>query len=131
MNARPLQKRNLTNPARRRFSTGLCLGLLTMVAGCGGSGDDLLSGPTPAGSSPGAEKWDVVPSRSLTLPPGASFNLAATLPSNVRTGGVFQVDPSGAALPAGFTLTPSGLLYVGSSATGGTAGVVFRYTPPA
>lgn len=129
MKARPLQERNLTDPTRRRFSAGICLGVLAVLAGCGGTEDDLLSTGISNGAAPG--KWDVAPSGALALSRGASFNLAATLPSDVRTGGVFQVDPSGAPLPAGFTLSPSGLLYVGSSATGGTAGVVFRYTPPA
>ena len=117
MNERNLQERNRTDLARRRFSTGLCVGLLTVLAGCGGSDE-----PTT---------WDVVPSRSLSLSPGATFSLAATLPPSVAPGGVFDVDPSGTPLPTGMTLQPSGLLTVSSSATGGTAGVVFRYTPPA
>jgi hypothetical protein len=112
--------RRLADPARRRLVAGVCLGLVATLAGCGGS--DFVD---PAAT------WDVVPSRSLTLPPGATFNLATTLPADVKSGGVFEVDPSGAPLPAGFSLTPGGLLFVSSSATGGTAGVVFRYTPPA
>lgn len=130
MDERKLQERNLVDRARRRISAGICLGLLGPLAGCGGSGDDLLSTRVPPGT-PAAGKWDVAPSGALSLSRGATFNLATTLPSNVRSGGIFQVDPSGAQLPAGFTLSPSGLLHVSSSATGGTAGVVFRYTPPA
>ena len=117
MNERTLQERNRTDLARRRFSTGLCAGLLVVLAGCGGSGEP--------------DTWDVAPNRSLSLSPGATFNLAATLPASVAPGGIFDVDPSGTPLPSGMTLNPSGLLTVSSSATGGTAGVVFRYTPPA
>lgn len=143
MDERKLQERSRTNLARRRLSTGLCLGLLTTLAGCGGSGDDLLpnvSAPasTPAGGTPGggtptvaSTTWDVVPNRALAIAAGGTFNLAATLPENAATGGIFEVDPSGAPLPDGITLSPTGLLSVSSSATGGTAGVVFRYTPPA
>ena len=140
---------------RRRFSVGLCLGLLATLAGCGGSSDGVSSlvsslnrqtGPgidtgsktdsnasiapsTSTGTVPTA--WDVVPNRALALAAGTTFDLAATLPSSVRTGGTFELDASGAPLPAGITLLPTGLLTVSSSATGDTAGVVFRYTPPA
>jgi hypothetical protein len=122
MEERKLQEQGLNNPKRRRFSAGMCLSLVTAMAGCGGSTDELLA--TGAGPA-----WDVVPSRSLSLAPGASFDLAATLPAGVAPGGVFEVDSSGAPLPAGVTLTPGGQLFVSGSATGRTAGVVFRYTP--
>lgn len=119
-----LQVQGLINPTRRRVSAGVCLGLLAALAGCGGSSDELLS--TGAGPA-----WDVVPSRSLSLAPGATFDLSATLPAGVNRGGVFEVDPSGAPLPSGVTLAPGGQLFVSGTATGGTAGVVFRYTPRA
>lgn len=130
MDERKLQERNRPTVTRRRFSVGLCLGLVTTLAGCGGSFEEqpVITGNGAAGK-PAA--WDVAPNHALTLPPGATFDLAATLPKTVSGGGVFEVDPSGAPLPSGITLLPTGLLSISSSATGGTAGVVFRYTPPA
>ncbi|MGZ8274565.1 MAG: hypothetical protein ACXWUM_11685 [Burkholderiaceae bacterium] len=141
-----MQERNRTNLARRRFSTGLCLGLLTAVAGCGGT-DDAPTDAAPTGlpvsstpkpntlmtgsSTPKVATWDVAPTRAIAIPPGATFDIAATLPPTITPGGVFDVDPSGAPLPAGITLDRTGVLTVSSSAVGGTAGVVFRYTPPA
>ena len=92
--------------------------------------------PPPAASpgtiaTVGPTTWDVVPSRALALAPGATFNLADTLPASVARGGVFEIDASGAPLPAGITLVPTGQLSVGDSATGAASGLVFRYTPPA
>jgi hypothetical protein len=119
MNWKTLEGQSLVNTGRRRFAAGLCAGFLTALAGCGG--DDPVAVPD----------WDVAPAGALRLAPGATFNLAATLPTDVPHGGVFDIDPSGAPLPSGITLQPSGLLTVGSSARGSAAGVVFRYTPPA
>ena len=119
--------------ARRRFSLGLCLGFVTTLAGCGGSFEEqpVTTVRGPATFSPKPAVWEVAPNHSLALPPGATFDLAATLPRTVSGGGVFEVDPSGAPLPAGITLLPTGLLAISSAATGSTVGVVFRYTPPA
>jgi hypothetical protein len=118
MDATNTQRDSLINAGRRRFAAGVCAGMMTVLAGCGGS-------------EPVADNWDVSPTGSLTLSPGATFNLASTLPSDVPAGGVFDVDPAGAPLPSGITLLPSGLLNVAASARGSAAGVVFRYTPPA
>jgi hypothetical protein len=129
-----LQERNRINTARRRLSTGLCLGLLTAVAGCGGSAEaPTAAAGGPASSNPKVAQttWEVAPSRALAVAPGSSFDLADTLPAKVARGGFFEVDPSGAPLPAGVTLDRAGVLSASDSATGGTAGVVFRYTPPA
>jgi hypothetical protein len=60
------------------------------------------------------------------------FDLAQTLPANVRRGGQFRVDSSGAALPSGVSLAPSGVLSLtAAAAVGFTSGVVFAYTEPA
>jgi hypothetical protein len=61
---------------------------------------------------------------------GTAIDLAATLPSHVRKGGTFGVSSSGAALPVGMTLSPTGMLAVGSAAVRQTAGVVFTYAEP-
>lgn len=151
MDERKLQERNRTDLTRRRLSAGLCLGLLGVLSGCGGTTPIVEEASSPTeppntgggstGSAPGAAattfgapkagSWDVVPTHALTLTPGTSFNLADTLPATVLPGGVFEVDRSGAPLPAGISLVPTGLLTVSSAATGTAAGVVFRYTPPA
>ena len=139
-----LQERHLTGLTRRRFAVGLCLGVLGTVAGCSGSSDDpALDGgarinPRSTCQSPcqdtkgAATAWDVVPNNTLALSAGSTFDLA----DHAAVGGPHPAAssrsmPSGAPLPSGITLLPTGLLTVSSSATGGTAGVVFRYTPPA
>ena len=133
MEERKLQEKRQTAVSRRRFSVGLCLGLATTFAGCGGSFEEqpvaTVRGPVTFGAKPAV--WEVAPNHALALPAGTTFDLAATLPKTVRPGGVFAVDASGAPLPTGITLMPTGLLAISSAATGTTAGVVFRYTPPA
>jgi hypothetical protein len=66
------------------------------------------------------------------LVPGTnpSFDLAATLPAAIRRGGIFSVDPRGAALPSGMSLSTAGLLSVGSATAGTTVGVIFAYSEP-
>jgi hypothetical protein len=110
---------------RRRFSKFLCAGTLATLTGCGGSIDD----EPPANAAQG--QWDVMPSKRLIVAPGMSFDLNTTLPAGVARGGLFDVDPSGVALPPGITLSSRGVLTVTAAATGSAAGVVFRYTPPA
>jgi hypothetical protein len=61
----------------------------------------------------------------------SSFDLAGTLPSGVARGGVFGVSSSGAPLPAGMTLSPSGVISVGNAGAGQVTGVIFTYTEPA
>jgi hypothetical protein len=73
----------------------------------------------------------LVPSISFTVGSSDSFNLATTLPAGTKPGGVFAVDPAGAALPPGMTLSPAGVLSVGSAAAvGSVSGVIFSYTEP-
>ena len=130
MDAGTMQERNRAL-TRRQFATGLCLGMLSVLPGCGGGVEESpsVAGPTVGTARPLA--WDVVPEHTLALAPGETFDLADTLPAAVAKGGVFEVDPSGTPLPAGTTLAPTGLLTVSGSATGMASGLVFRYTPPA
>ena len=102
---------------RRRFCTAIAISLAAVLAGCGGGPDD-------------SSEWRVADSRALTLTAGTTFDLSATLPAGVANGGVFDVDPSGAPLPVGITLSPRGMLTVSLSASGTANGVIFRYTPP-
>ena len=80
--------------------------------------------PPPPAAAPSA--WVVSPP-SFAVGSGATFNLANTLPAGIPRGGVFGVSPSGAPLPTGMTLTPVGILGVGTAKVGSVAGVVFTY----
>ena len=59
---------------------------------------------------------------------GQSIDLNNTLPANVRRGGVFSVDPSGAPLPDGLDLSAAGVL--SASRIVFASGIVFRYVEP-
>lgn len=86
--------------------------------------------PTPGPSpSPGPTAWNVG-ALYLTVGTAATFDLTTTLPSGVARGGVFGVSATGSALPAGVTLSPAGILSVGSAATGDVASVIFSYSEP-
>jgi hypothetical protein len=67
----------------------------------------------------------------FTVGSGATLDLSSTLPNGVVKGGVFAVSATGAALPAGMSLTPVGILAVGSATTGAVVEVVFTYVEPA
>jgi hypothetical protein len=85
--------------------------------------------PTPSPAPPPPAPWSVG-LIELRAGNGATFDLSVTLPGSVPRGGTFSVSPSGAPLPAGMTLSASGLLSVGNAAPGQTTGVIFAYTPP-
>lgn len=71
-----------------------------------------------------------VPTISFTVGSGATFDLKTTLPTGVVAGGVFTVDTTGAALPAGMSLAANGVLSVGTAVVGDTTGVIFAYMEP-
>jgi hypothetical protein len=85
--------------------------------------------PTPSPSVPQA--WNVNPWTYFVASAGTTFDLSPTLPSGVKRGGSFGVDPRGTPLPSGMTLTPAGQLSVGSAGVSQTAGVLFTYAEPA
>lgn len=98
------------------------------VAACSGDSSvklpiTLTSVPPPA--PPPAAVWTVP---GISLNPGQTFDLAGTLPPNIKRGGAFSVSPTGRPLPSGTTLSPAGVLTAG--AAGIAAGVVFGYTEP-
>jgi hypothetical protein len=73
----------------------------------------------------------VIPSQiSFIQGSSATYDLAETLPSGVARGGQFEIDPTGAALPAGMTLSSAGVLSVGSASEMSVSGVIFSYTEP-
>ena len=84
--------------------------------------------PPPAAPPPAASGAWVVNPPSFAVGSGAMFNLASTLPVGVARGGVFGVSPSGIPLPKGMTLTPAGILSVGTAIVGSVNGVVFTYS---
>ena len=84
----------------------------------------------PAPSPPAAPSAWVVNPPSFAVGGGGKFNLATTLPASVARGGLFDVSTSGARLPTGMTLTPAGILSVGTATVGSVAGVVFTYSSP-
>lgn len=85
--------------------------------------------PTPPPAAP--KDWSVSPTPYFLTGTGSTFDLSSTLPTGVRKGGLFAVDPKGAQLPAGMVLSASGLLSVGNAAAGRADGVIFTYAEPA
>ena len=83
-----------------------------------------------------APVWTINPEISFVVGQSTSIDLSLTLPAGVVKGGGatagtgFSVDPSGAKLPIGMSLSPSGILSLGTAAIGSTAGVIFSYTEP-
>ena len=115
-------------------SAAAAAGLLAL-AGCGGSEPtepvSLAAAPSPApapAQSP-APAWNVT-LPSFPVGSNSTFNLATTLPTGVETGGTFGISANGAALPAGMTLSPGGILSVGSATVSRAEGVIFTYTEP-
>ena len=102
----------------------------------GGPGDPLSDGGLAEdGGNDGSVAqdvvWAVLPAPVLVAGNGSTYSLEASLPAGVVRGGVFAVDPSGTPLPAGMSLSPAGVLGVGTAAVGTTEGVIFSYTEPA
>jgi hypothetical protein len=125
---------------RNAIRLGL-LGCSALLFGCGPTVDLMFHGttrdrsseptPAPAPSPTGPQAWNVNPWPFFLAGSGATFDLAATLPSGPPRGGTFGVDARSPALPAGMTLSPAGILSVGSSRISQTEGVIFTYTEPA
>lgn len=79
---------------------------------------------SPQSLSP--DSWAISPI-SLIAGSSSRLDLSATLPASIPHGGKFQVDPSGSPLPAGMSLSPAGILSVGSASVGDATGVIFNY----
>jgi hypothetical protein len=114
-----VQERSQPQPARRRLVAAAALGWLGAVAA-----------PALARAGLRRDRWTVAADGRLVLRPGSLIDLADTLPAGTRRGGVFSVDASGAPLPDGCVLSPSGLLHIGAAASASASGVVFSYAPP-
>lgn len=114
---------------------GLASGALVLL-GCDVSEQDAsataappatVAPPPSAPPSAASSAWVVNPP-SFAVGSNATFNLAATLPAGVARGGVFGVSGAAAPLPTGMTLTPAGVLSVGTAKVGSVTGVVFTYS---
>lgn len=84
------------------------------------------------GGSVPSDNW-IVNGGTITFVQGSTtpFNLVTTGPFNYKPGGIYGVDPLGAQLPLGVTLTEAGLLTIGpTTVPGSLAGVFFTYTEP-
>jgi hypothetical protein len=84
--------------------------------------------PRSSSDGPGAPPvvWNV-PAIGLAQGAGSTFDLAATLPPDVARGGVFAVDAGGSTLPAGVSLSSTGILSASSQIAESVSGVVFSY----
>ena len=116
---------------RNVLGFGLASGALLLL-GCDFSDQDAsaTAAPAPAAPPPSAaasSAWVVNPP-TFAVGSNGTFNLSTTLPAGVARGGVFGVSASGAPLPTGMTLTPAGILSVGTAKVGSVAGVVFTYS---
>jgi hypothetical protein len=117
---------------RNVLGFGLASGTLLLL-GCDFSDQDASATAAPPALAPAApppspsSAWVVNPP-TFAVGSNATFNLAATLPAGVTRGGVFGISSSGAPLPMGMTLTPAGILSVGTARVGSVNGVVFTYS---
>ncbi|MGE0762657.1 MAG: hypothetical protein AB7N80_05215 [Bdellovibrionales bacterium] len=65
-----------------------------------------------------------------TLKPGDRVDLNATLPSGLKKGGTFSLDPSSTPLPTELRLSPKGILEVVGQTSWSVTGLVFSYQEP-
>lgn len=100
-----------------------------LMFGCGGSGS--VSSSEPGSPSPQLQTtpWDPSPWLWFIAGESRTIDLAATLPAEIKRGGVFAISSS-SPLPPGFALSPAGILMVTNPAEGITGGIVFAYTEP-
>jgi hypothetical protein len=93
---------------------------------------------SPGGSSPVTPVTPPTPTQvpwTPVIPPfvagsGATFDMKTTLPPGAAPGGVFSVHSTSAPLPAGMTLSPDGILSVGTAEPVTVEGVIFAYDTP-
>ena len=134
---------------RRMLRCGAAAGIFALT-GCGGGSKEVAQavGATPSNVAPAPDSGGTSPlpaapnPETTSAPPTAlgwnvtipmlnvgsgTFDLSTTLPANVARDGIFGVDPAGASLPAGMTLSPAGVLSVGTATVSIATGVVFTY----
>ena len=120
---------------RRLLQRGLAVAA-TALAGCRWESDSAsplgappsdgtAAAPTPSQPPAPAEWTPTIP--AMVVGSGTSFDLGSTLPVGAKRGGSFSIDPTGARLPVGMNLSPTGILSVGTASIGSVAGVIFTY----
>lgn len=115
---------------RRALLLGAASAGGTLLFGCGGS-----SAPsTPGSGAPlpdvQTDVWDPSPWMWFIAGQTRTIDLAVTLPVEALRGGDFSLASGSAALPSGFSLSPTGLLTATNPAAGQTANIVFAYKEP-
>jgi hypothetical protein len=83
-----------------------------------------------ASLQPAAVAQWVVGARTFVQGSADTSDIQPSGPAGYTSGGTYDVDVSGTALPSGMTLSDAGVLFVGSAAAGTTNGVVFGYAEP-
>ena len=135
----------IEDQGRRHILRGGAAAAIFMLTGCGGSPGVAASSttssvapasdPSTTTTAPGSEAttsppatplWNVVVPM-LNVAGTSTFDLSTTLPIGVARGGSFGVDPGGASLPIGMTLSPGGILSVGTSTVSTAVGIIFFY----
>lgn len=124
---------------RRVLASSLYLGGAA-VLGCTSPPTSTEDAPTPGtDGGPGTDTGMAIDGGPGTWTVGGvllvagsdgTFDLRPTLPPGTPAGGTFDVDPSGAPLPAGMTLSADGILSVGTATAAVVDGVVFGYSTP-
>lgn len=112
---------SVTRRTALAFGLSGCASLLEGCGGGGSSSDQDVAQLT---------QWNVGPLFFLAGS-AQTLNLELTLPSEAIKGGTFGLSTSGAALPAGMTLSQSGILAVAGASASTVEGVIFTYTEPA
>lgn len=146
----------MANTTRRAFLVSGLIGSNALLAACG-NGEDFTDEKTASASAPvaGPVAPAPAPAPGPVAPPSATamsppappvswnapqtlmvrsgnfLDLKTTLPTGVAAGGRFELDPAGAALPSGATLSSSGILSVRSTALQlAVSGIIFAYVEP-
>lgn len=73
-------------------------------------------------------EWDL--SALQNLKAGDTFDLNSTLPSGVKKGGTFTLDPRSAQLPQTISLNEKGMIVVDSQMSGAVPHLIFNYHEP-
>lgn len=110
---------------RKVLISGLCLGGAAALGfGCSDSG---TPGDGSAGSDASSAGDWIISGASFIEGSGGTFDLKPTLPAGTPAGGTFGVDAAGVTLPTGMSLSPDGILSVGTATAHIIEGVVFTY----
>lgn len=116
--------------ARRRYLASMfaAVALPSALSSWGSGAAASESAPPP---EPAPDAWNLASMWVATVGRMTTWALSASLPPGVPLGGRFEVSTSGAALPAGVTLSIDGVLTVSpDSPIGQTSGIVLSYTTP-